>query len=198
MEELQDAIEDAQYVNAIATLDDGPRPVIPWELPNEEQLAEWEEKVKKQVSEAPELDYEAFGIDWTISSPIGLFLFSSFIKTVKKDYPRINFIEEVCRFRRFQFSNNAAVGQQKFDKAKEILSYFLKPPKTDKETGEIILPKQSEIDEYDLERIKPTNLQMTQEELESFFCNQFRNACSCTSRNINDSPAYDNRRNSGF
>ena len=44
MEELQDAIEDAQYVNAIATQEDGPRPVLPWEKPTEEQLQEWEVK----------------------------------------------------------------------------------------------------------------------------------------------------------
>ena len=33
MEELQDAIEDAQYVNAISNVDDGPRPVLPWPRP---------------------------------------------------------------------------------------------------------------------------------------------------------------------
>eukprot|EP00591_Stephanopyxis_turris_P001140 CAMPEP_0195523900 /NCGR_PEP_ID=MMETSP0794_2-20130614/23395_1 /TAXON_ID=515487 /ORGANISM="Stephanopyxis turris, Strain CCMP 815" /LENGTH=779 /DNA_ID=CAMNT_0040653999 /DNA_START=323 /DNA_END=2659 /DNA_ORIENTATION=+ len=41
MDELQDAIEDAQYVNAIATVDEGPRPMLAWEFPTDEQLEEW-------------------------------------------------------------------------------------------------------------------------------------------------------------
>ena len=45
MEELADAIEDAQYVNAISTQDHGPKPVLPWDKPSEEQLAIWEESV---------------------------------------------------------------------------------------------------------------------------------------------------------
>jgi hypothetical protein len=51
MEELADAIEDAQYVNAISTQDNGPRPVLPWDKPSDEQLAAWEETVTtKQLS----------------------------------------------------------------------------------------------------------------------------------------------------
>ena len=59
MEELQDAIEDAQYVNAIATQEEGPRPVLAWEIPTEEQLSVWESQVKNaRASEEP----EPFGI----------------------------------------------------------------------------------------------------------------------------------------
>jgi hypothetical protein len=35
MEELQDAIEDAQYLSAVSSVEDGPRPVLPWEIPTE-------------------------------------------------------------------------------------------------------------------------------------------------------------------
>jgi hypothetical protein len=45
MEELADAIEDAQYVNAIATQDDGPRPVLRWEKPTEVELEAWEKAI---------------------------------------------------------------------------------------------------------------------------------------------------------
>eukprot|EP00568_Trieres_chinensis_P014499 CAMPEP_0183325702 /NCGR_PEP_ID=MMETSP0160_2-20130417/80212_1 /TAXON_ID=2839 ORGANISM="Odontella Sinensis, Strain Grunow 1884" /NCGR_SAMPLE_ID=MMETSP0160_2 /ASSEMBLY_ACC=CAM_ASM_000250 /LENGTH=57 /DNA_ID=CAMNT_0025493529 /DNA_START=127 /DNA_END=296 /DNA_ORIENTATION=- len=54
MEELQDAIEDAQYVNAISNVEDGPRPVIPWEKPTEEQIAEWKDRLRKRDKENPE------------------------------------------------------------------------------------------------------------------------------------------------
>jgi len=109
MEELQDAIEDAQYVNAIATQEEGPRPVLPWEKPTEEQLLEWEEAKRPHVHT----------LDWTLSTPIGLFLFSSYLKQRRDDYLRINFCEEVLRFKKLQ------QGRARFDKGHEILEQFL-------------------------------------------------------------------------
>jgi len=50
MDELQDAIEDAQYVNAIACVDEGPRPMLPWEFPNDEQLTTWKEIKNPELS----------------------------------------------------------------------------------------------------------------------------------------------------
>ncbi|KAL7541524.1 hypothetical protein ACHAXR_013198 [Thalassiosira sp. AJA248-18] len=52
MEELQDAIEDAQYVSAISSVEDGPRPVLPWENPEVEELANWKASVLKKHEEA--------------------------------------------------------------------------------------------------------------------------------------------------
>ena len=75
MEELQDAIEDAQYVSAISTQEDGPRPVIPW-------------------PPAPERTDVAFH-----ESPIALFLFASYVKERHDDYTRLNFCEDVYRVR---------------------------------------------------------------------------------------------------
>jgi len=124
MEELQDAIEDAQYVNAIATQEDGPRPVLPWEKPTEEQLEEWE--VKNSHFD----DFE-----WTIrSSAIAFFLFSSFIKTSKADYVRINFCEEVARFRKLR-------AKPKRDKADQILLDFLATPPPKPPPSEPALPE---------------------------------------------------------
>lgn len=162
MEELQDAIEDAQYVNAISTQEDGPRPVIPWELPDEEQLAKWEEEEKKRILDNPKYKYDAFEFDWALSSPIGLFLFSSFVKTCKDDYVRMNFIEDICRFRKFRGGN------EKYSAATKIFKTYLRTPEYEKETGELIKPKRVEIDEYDLERIAPS-LGITKEELEILY-----------------------------
>jgi hypothetical protein len=50
MDELQDAIEDAQYVNAIACVDDGPRPMLAWEFPNDEQLSGWKTNKNGELS----------------------------------------------------------------------------------------------------------------------------------------------------
>jgi beta-adrenergic-receptor kinase len=140
MEELQDAIEDAQYVNAISSQDDGPRPVLPWKTATEEELALW----KKQILNS---DPQAFGIDWTLSSAIGLFLFSSFLKDDCNDYLRINFSEQVIRWKRLR-------GRHRIEKAKELIATYLKPPILGEEQ-EVILPRKMEIDEYDLERPVP-------------------------------------------
>ena len=124
MEELADAIEDAQYVNAIATQEDGPKPVIPWEQPTPLELHEWEERMKQKqqlyhqrmnhkfhqlLSPPPTqlnthsvlLGIEAFSMEWICQQPIGFYLFSEYIKVIHDDYIRINFMEQIIRFRKF-------------------------------------------------------------------------------------------------
>lgn len=161
MEELQDAIEDAQYVNAIATQDDGPRPVLPWEIPYEEQLAEWEERVKSrgENNDPSERKGKPFTFEWYLSSAVGLFQFSAFLKEDKKDYVRINFVEEVLRYRKLR-------GRQREEKARFILSTYLQTPPAKFESEEPELPKKSEIDEFDLDR-KPPNLNLTGEQFQA-------------------------------
>lgn len=117
MEELQDAIEDAQYVNAISSVDDGPRPVLPWEIPAEEQLAAWKESKKKiEGSPAP------FEFEWTLSHALGFFLFSAYLKEVCHDYVLINFMEEVARWKSTQ-------GRFRAEKTSFIASNYLLSPK---------------------------------------------------------------------
>mmetsp|Transcript_7372 Transcript_7372/g.20457 ORF Transcript_7372/g.20457 Transcript_7372/m.20457 type:complete len:731 (-) Transcript_7372:1517-3709(-) len=126
MEELQDAIEDAQYVNAISNVDDGPRPVLPWEIPTEEQLAEWKDAVvnnakkkassKRKSSGAP----DPFGFDWTLEQALGFFLFSSYLKETCRDYVQINFVEEVLRFKQ-------ARGGARRDSVRRIVKNYLLP-----------------------------------------------------------------------
>eukprot|EP00980_Cylindrotheca_fusiformis_P007330 scaffold1525_cov142-Cylindrotheca_fusiformis.AAC.130 len=145
MEELQDAIEDAQYVNAIATQEEGPRPVLSWEIPTEEQLAIWVAKKKK---EAPLDGPQPFLIDWTLQSAIGLFLFSAFLKEVYNDYPRINFVEDVIRWKKIR-------GKHRFDRACALHEVYLKESQIDPHTGAKMIPPKKEISEFDLVRKAP-------------------------------------------
>lgn len=157
MEELQDAIEDAQYVNAISTQEDGPRPVVAWEVPSAEELQAWEAR-----------NHDLTSLDWVLGSAIGFFLFSSFIKKGgevqpqvdpasslnssaplhrprKKDYVRINFCEEILRWKRLQ------EGRPRVDRARYIADMYLAKPQY--QDGEIAnFPKATEIDEFDLIR----------------------------------------------
>jgi hypothetical protein len=153
MEELQDAIEDAQYVNAIATQEEGPRPVLSWEIPTEEQLTEWEAKLKLK-SRRPQP--KPLGLDWTLSSAIGFFLFSAFLKEECEDYLRINFVEDVIRWRRSR-------GKHRVERAREMAEVYLKELPKDEATGETVLPPKTEIDEYDLTRKFPSFSQKGEE-----------------------------------
>ena len=155
MEELQDAIEDAQYVNAIATQEEGPRPVLAWEIPTEEQLEEWEAKVK---ASADPTGPEVFEIDWCLQSAIGLFLFSAFLKECCNDYLRINFVEEVIRWRRLK-------GKQRIERAKKIAEVYLKELPVDEVTGQKVYPEKTEINEYDLSRDAPGESLTDEEQL---------------------------------
>jgi hypothetical protein len=151
MEELQDAIEDAQYVNAIATQEEGPRPVLSWEIPTEEQLAEWEATLKSKTPQPKPL-----GLDWTLSSAIGFFLFSAFLKEECEDYLRINFAEDVIRWRRTR-------GKHRVERAREMVEVYLQELPKDEATGETVLPPKTEIDEYDLIRKIPPFAQKGEE-----------------------------------
>ena len=131
MEELQDAIEDAQYVNAIHAVEDGPRPVLPWEIPTEEQLAEWKANVlSKNSTGSP----EPFGFEWTLSHALGLFLFSAYLKESLDEYAEINFIEEVIRWKQTH-------GRFRAEITELIVTNYLSPlPKST--TAEVNVPSQ--------------------------------------------------------
>eukprot|EP00550_Attheya_septentrionalis_P007110 CAMPEP_0198282082 /NCGR_PEP_ID=MMETSP1449-20131203/1930_1 /TAXON_ID=420275 /ORGANISM="Attheya septentrionalis, Strain CCMP2084" /LENGTH=622 /DNA_ID=CAMNT_0043978163 /DNA_START=75 /DNA_END=1943 /DNA_ORIENTATION=+ len=140
MDELQDAIEDATYVNAISGQGEGPRPMVPWIMPGEEELAEWKQMVRER--EAAE-DKKAFSMEWTLSSALGLFLFSAFLKDKCQDHVRINFVEAVNRWRKLQ-------GQQNNDQALQIAQTYLFENEPNSETGLLKLPAKTEIGESDL------------------------------------------------
>mmetsp|Transcript_40352 Transcript_40352/g.97444 ORF Transcript_40352/g.97444 Transcript_40352/m.97444 type:complete len:653 (+) Transcript_40352:236-2194(+) len=146
MEELQDAIEDAQYVNAIATQEEGPRPVLAWEKPTDEQLAIWDSDTRRKASpDGP----KPFSTEWSLQSAIGLFLFSEYLKEICNDYHRINFVEDVIRWKGMR-------EKRKFEKAVEIYQSYLAEYKVDPHTGAKIKPPKTQITEMDLEREIPS------------------------------------------
>lgn len=65
MEELQDAIEDAQYINAMN--DDSPKPTKQWTMPGEEVLAGYIERTRACNPEEMTLSY-------ICSTPLGFYL----------------------------------------------------------------------------------------------------------------------------
>lgn len=65
MEELQDAIEDAQYMNAMH--DDTPKPTKEWAFPNDEQLHEF---INALVGKDPDEDT----VERMCSNSLGLYL----------------------------------------------------------------------------------------------------------------------------
>lgn len=158
MEELQDAIEDAQYVNAIATQEEGPRPVLAWEIPTEEQLSEWDAKLKKEAPADGPIPFES---DWCLQSAIGFFLFSAYLKESCDDYLRINFAEEIIRWKNLR-------GKHRVDRAKKIVDVYMKDLRVDEVTGENVYPEKTQIDEYDLTRDVPKT-SLTDEEFEKQF-----------------------------
>mmetsp|Transcript_5796 Transcript_5796/g.7530 ORF Transcript_5796/g.7530 Transcript_5796/m.7530 type:complete len:666 (-) Transcript_5796:325-2322(-) len=162
MEELQDAIEDAQYVNAIAMVEEGPRPVLAWEIPSEEAVAEWREKVRKR--DDGENGPEGLGFDWTVSHALGFFLFSAYLKEKCDDYVRINFVEEVARWR----INRSR--SKKMEKARKLVTAYFMPRENDEKTGEPTLPPKTEIEEHDLERKLPS---LSEDEMKNLYDENF-------------------------
>mmetsp|Transcript_10214 Transcript_10214/g.22706 ORF Transcript_10214/g.22706 Transcript_10214/m.22706 type:complete len:575 (+) Transcript_10214:344-2068(+) len=133
MEELADAIEDAQYVSAISSVEDGPRPVLPWEIPEEEELASWKESVlskhakkmdkkKKKVekNEASSSSLPPFEFEWTLAQALGFFLFSAYLKESVGEHVEINFMEAVLRWKGTQ-------GRFRAEKTSFIVDNYLVP-----------------------------------------------------------------------
>lgn len=143
MEELQDALEDAQYVNAI-NLDGGPRPITAWEVPSEKEMEAWKSGLMKKWHDNPNKNSveEPFTYEWVLSYALGFFMFSAFIKETSEDYVQINFIEDLIRWRKLPH------GGSKLRKMYE--TYFL-PCELDVETRKPKKTKLKQIEESDLE-----------------------------------------------
>ena len=137
MEELQDAIEDAQYVSAISSVDDGPRPVVPWDIPQEEELSTW----KSGILTKYKLDVEKnktvptpFDYQWTLSHALGFFLFSAYLKdeAVCGDHVETNFMEEVLRWK-------GTRGRFRAEKTSFIISNYLAPLSEEEQSESAVL-----------------------------------------------------------
>lgn len=174
MEELQDALEDAQYVNAI-NLDEGPRPITAWENPPEELLedlkSDLRKKWTKQKSDSEnKRNLEPFTFEWVIASSLGFFLFSAHIKESSEEHARICFIEEVLRWRYLK-------GRSRGYKLKRIYKRFLCPCAVDPDTNEPKIPPVTHIDECDLEYI-PNGEKLSTEELNQLIEDEVDETCS--------------------
>lgn len=67
MEELQDAIEDVQYLQAVNSKDSGPSPTEPWPFPSEKALEEFN-------TERLQLDPKCYSLETICSGILGLYL----------------------------------------------------------------------------------------------------------------------------
>lgn len=65
MEELQDAIEDAQYMNAMH--DDSPKPTKEWKIPTTEELSKYTNGVLQK-------NPKAFEPEEVCSGPLGFYM----------------------------------------------------------------------------------------------------------------------------
>lgn len=183
MEELQDALEDAQYVNAI-NLDEGPRPITAWEKPSEEEMEKWKMGLIKKWNDSSKKNStpEPFSFGWAMAYPLGFFMLSSFIKQSSDDYVQITFIEEILRWRYLR-------GRSRGSKIRKIYDRYLTPGDIDEETKERKKPKLYQIDETDLEYV-PGGNQISQEELSTLVSKHIDDSCSKNTIGI-DGPFYD-------
>lgn len=90
MEELQDAIEDAQYMHAMHH--DAPQPTSAWVFPTDEQLEVYMTSLR---GTDPKLLSEA---DAFCAQPLGLHLFMKFVKQ-RGDHDSAAFIIELATLR---------------------------------------------------------------------------------------------------
>lgn len=166
MEELHDAIEDAQYVSAIST-SDGPRPILHWDKATDEELATWKQSIIKQEGQF------AFSMEWYLTKPIGFFLFSQYVKNttsdefqanekapepvpnndINYDYYRLNFLEYIARYRQYPSRQRAMT-------ARKIATLYLMtheeeslPPKKDIKMDDVFTVRNM-IKSYTAEEIK--------------------------------------------
>jgi hypothetical protein len=126
--EFWDVLEDSQYLDAVASVRDGPKPLCKWEIPTSEQLEEWEGRVnartttttERQSSEDKEdhLSVKPLTLDWYASCPIGFFFFSAFVKEQHKLAVKIGTATNV----------ETEPTPQSTDKAPESISATPSPP----------------------------------------------------------------------
>jgi beta-adrenergic-receptor kinase len=98
MEELQDAIEDAQYVNAMT--DEGPKPSKEWPYPDKQTLTDW--KASKSGT--------FFELETLCEQSMPLYMLSRYVKEETTHSAEMLFVEDCCRYRRLY--GNVARGSQ--------------------------------------------------------------------------------------
>jgi len=92
------------------------------DTPTQVQLNEWKESMYEKDKD------EAFTPEWYLSSSIGFYLFSSYLKKKHNDHHRINFIEYSCLFRQFRGPKRCRIAH------KIVRCYLSKESNTDLST----------------------------------------------------------------
>jgi len=136
MEELQDAIEDAQYMNAMH--DDTPKPTKAWVFPSDEQLHEFMDALSAK-------DPDEQNAERLCSNPLGLYLFTRFCRE-NGDQVQAEFVLDVAAFK-------VALGRGKEDLASVIWESYLREasegnPKTSSQPDLFRFPTNTTLPEH--------------------------------------------------
>ena len=97
MEELQDAIEDAQYMNAMH--DDLPRPTKDWKFPTPDEMSAYFERMRAEAPKGLELEGVCDGA-------LGYYMFLSYCKAEGSE-KYVHFMLDVATFR-VSLANNTS------------------------------------------------------------------------------------------
>ncbi|OQR93192.1 receptor kinase [Thraustotheca clavata] len=109
MDELQDAIQDAQYIGAM--VDPRPRPTLAFYQPTAQELAEFNSTQSRQ-----NLDW--LGIEALLSQPLGFYLLRRFCEAEAHGVEKLEFLQEVHSFRNIPQHN------RQLNKAKAIYAKY--------------------------------------------------------------------------
>jgi hypothetical protein len=103
MDDLQDAILDAQYIGAM--VDDKPKPTKAWSFPPPAEVAAW--RRQREVR-----DPEAYSLPTVLNQPLGLYLFHRYmLQSAPNDYEWLQLVFDVIQFKDTSRGQRAAIGQ---------------------------------------------------------------------------------------
>ncbi|CAM9752358.1 unnamed protein product [Ascophyllum nodosum] len=145
MEELQDAIEDVQYLQAVNSKDSGPNATESWPLPSEKDLEDFNtERLRK--------DPQCYSLETICSGVLGLYLFGAFC-IQRKEVAKYEFILDVVRYRHLR------TPKLRMRFARGIISKFLGDVNTPHEEVDVLvgkapLKRENAIFPVDLERMR--------------------------------------------
>ncbi|KDO25459.1 AGC/GRK protein kinase [Saprolegnia parasitica CBS 223.65] len=136
MDELQDAIQDAQYIGAM--VDPRPRPTIAFYTPSPTELADF-------IAKQNRINAEWLGVEALLSQPLGFYLFHRYCEAEAHGVEKLVFLMDVHAFRNIpqhnrQLQKAKAIYKRYCDEASTVLlqPVVLKepPPAAPKAPGE--------------------------------------------------------------
>ncbi|CBJ26581.1 G protein-coupled receptor kinase G protein-coupled receptor kinase 2 [Ectocarpus siliculosus] len=127
MEELQDAIEDVQYLQAVNSKDSGPSPTEAWPFPSEKELEAFNTARLKENG-------QSFSLERICGGVLGLYLFGTFC-TEMGERSKFEFMLDVIRYRRLR------TPQLRLRFAQGIIRKFLLDVSTSQEEMDVLVDK---------------------------------------------------------